>query len=187
MPVGNTGQRGAAVTGALRFNTDTTNLEFYNGATWNPPGFPAGTVMLFAQPAAPLGWTKVTSAAYNNSAIRVITGAGGGTTAGIAFSTVFSSAYTYSGVINITSGQVGNTVLSIAQLASHNHTTGRVFTQMPGPATPIGGNNYDLTFDTGFTGGNAAHTHSLVGAIANGNFTANLGVQYIDVIACSKD
>lgn len=35
IPVGNTSQRTSGVSGALRFNTDNTNLEFHNGTTWS--------------------------------------------------------------------------------------------------------------------------------------------------------
>ncbi|OZA06752.1 MAG: hypothetical protein B7X95_01360 [Methylophilaceae bacterium 17-44-8] len=37
-------------------------------------GFPSGTRMSFQQTSAPTGWTKETNAAYNNVALRIVTG-----------------------------------------------------------------------------------------------------------------
>jgi hypothetical protein len=151
-----------------------------------PPPFPPGTVMLFAQATAPTGWTQLTGAAYNNSSIRLVTGAGGGNGGTIPFNTLFSPVSTYTGAVNITSGQVGDTTLSIAQLASHDHPYDY---PQNGALTgkPDGTNGFDTGRTTGATGGNAVHSHTLVGATANGNFTSNFDVQYVDVIAASKN
>jgi hypothetical protein len=143
--------------------------------------------MPFFQAAAPTGWTQV--ATQNNKGIRIVSGAGGGTGGTIAFSTLFSTTATYTGSINITSGQVGDTALSTAQLASHGHNA-------RGQTTTGGtGGQSCNDFGQGFTttdlvttaGGNAVHTHSLVGAAAGGNFTSNFDLQYIDMILASKD
>jgi hypothetical protein len=143
-------------------------------------------VLSFFQAAAPTGWTQV--ATQNNKGIRIVSGTGGGTGGTIAFSTLFSTATSYSGSINITSGQVGDTSLSESQLASHSHTY---------PSHSIGVTvNYIAAgdpargFGTGSVngaGGNAVHTHSLAGATANGNFTSNFDLQYIDMILASKN
>jgi hypothetical protein len=146
---------------------------------------PAGSVMSFFQAAAPTGWTQV--ATQNNKGIRIVSGTGGGTGGTIAFSTLFSATASYAGTINITSGQVGNTALSEAQLASHTH-----FITAGPPAVIFTNGNQALLYGnaqtpSGATGSNATHTHSLAGAAANGNFTSNFDLQYIDMILASKN
>jgi cytoskeletal protein CcmA (bactofilin family) len=147
--------------------------------------FPAGTLLSFPQAAAPTGWSQV--ATFDDASIRLVGAAGGGGTGGsIGFTTLFSATATYSGSINITSGQVGDTALSEAQLASHTHqipnrSGGGVGT---GFQSQIGGTG---TGSLGFTGGDAVHTHSLAGVAANGNFTSDFAVKYVNYITCSKN
>jgi len=71
---------------------------------------PAGTTMLFAQTAAPTGWTKVTT--HNDKALRVVSG-----TAGSGGSVNFTTAFQSKSVV----GSVGNTILTTAQLPAHTH------------------------------------------------------------------
>ena len=58
-------------------------------ATTITAGFASGTIMLFAQTAAPTGWTK-NSSTGDNSALRVVTG-GVGSGGSVDFTTVFVS------------------------------------------------------------------------------------------------
>lgn len=74
-------------------------------------GIPSGTVMLFFQTAAPTGWTEVTT--QNDKAVRIVSGAGGGTGGSVAFETAFANK-------SVTGTNVA-TGLSTAQLASHSH------------------------------------------------------------------
>jgi hypothetical protein len=67
--------------------------------------------MLFVQTSAPVGWTQQN--AYNDYALRVVAGLGGGTGGTVPFSTAFSTA----GV----TGTVGATVLNATQIPAHNH------------------------------------------------------------------
>jgi hypothetical protein len=162
-----------------------------------PPGgaaaasFPAGTLLSFPQAAAPTGWSQV--ATFDDASIRLVGSTGGGGQGGsIGFATLFSATATYSGSINITSGQVGDTALSTAQLASHSHTVSPAYNlQVQGPNA--GGNQfyssggqqfYTASIDN--TGSSAVHTHSLVGAAAGGNFTSDFSVKYVNYITCSK-
>lgn len=109
---------------------------------------PAGTAMLFAQTAAPTGWTKVTT--HNDKALRVVSG-----TAGSGGSTAFSSVFasrtpagsistsvtvnsataggsvsTSTSIDNATAGGsvdggvVSATTLSEAQIPAHRHVNG---------------------------------------------------------------
>jgi len=72
------------------------------------PAFSTGTVMLFAQAAAPTGWTKITT--QNNKALRVVSGTGGGSGGSVSFTSAFSNQ------------NVGDTALSAAQIPGHAHT-----------------------------------------------------------------
>jgi hypothetical protein len=60
---------------------------------------PSGTVMSFFQAAAPTGWTKVTNAAVDNAALRLVTGTGGGSGGSTGFTTTFTS-YTPGGSVS---------------------------------------------------------------------------------------
>jgi hypothetical protein len=53
--------------------------------------FATGTVLLFYQSAAPTGWTQVTTAGLNDSALRVVTSTGGTTGGSVGFTTAFAS------------------------------------------------------------------------------------------------
>jgi hypothetical protein len=129
---------------------------------------PAGTAMLFAQTAAPTGWTKSTT--HDNKALRVVSGAAasGGT---VAFTTAFSAARGLSGSTD------GHT-LTIAQIPAHTHTQeimggGNIFASGLGYTTTTGA--------TGSAGGGGAHSHTLAAG------SVNLDVQYVDVIIAVKD
>jgi hypothetical protein len=173
-------------------------------ATLNVAAFPSGTIMLFAQTAAPTGWTKSTT--HNNKALRIVSGtaSSGGS---VAFTTAFTSK-AVTGTVSVTAstGQtaapvsVGNTTLSTPQIPSHSHVKGyqsqadgygqnRAQANGPGPSTPS-------TYSTLNTGGGGSHTHPgsggqhshPVSAPASFSGTAiNLAVQYVDVILATKD
>lgn len=82
-------------------------------------GFPPGTRMLFQQTNAPTAWTKETI--HNDKTLRVVSGPV--TTGGsVPFSTAFASkAVTGSNASVVSTGTIGNTALSTAQLPAHVH------------------------------------------------------------------
>lgn len=148
---------------AFLFGTDGTKATAISTLGASP--FPAGTAMLFAQSAAPTGWTKSTT--HNDKALRVVSGATGGSAAGtVAFSTVFSR----------TTDDAAT--LSIAQMPSHTHTYARL--------SAGGGSTYaaDLAETAGSTsaiptssqGSGSSHSHGM-----------DIRVQYVDVIIATKD
>jgi hypothetical protein len=150
-------------------------------------GFPTGTVMLFAQTAAPTGWTKDTTN-YNNSGLRIVTGTAstGGT---VDFTTAFAS-QTPAGSVSITavSGSAGATTLTTPQIPSHTHTVtaSSSVSRIPGsgPAASTTPSN------TGPTGGDGSHTHPFSFSSGTASFTGtaiNLAVKYVDVIRATKD
>lgn len=130
-------------------------------------GFPSGTAMLFAQTAAPTGWTK--SVTHNNKALRVVSGSAssGGS---VAFTTAFAS--------QAVGGTVNNTTLTIAQMPSHSHSVSS-FATAGGTGLSVG--VQDSATLTGSQGGDGAHNHSFTGT------AINLAVQYVDVIIATKD
>jgi len=175
-----------------------------------PEAFPSGTAMLFAQTAAPTGWTKSTT--HNNKALRVVSGtaSSGGS---VAFTTAFAS-QAVSGTVSVSASTgptaapvtVGDTTLSTPQIPSHTHIpvlTGRnapntpgafQFTRITGSNTAHPTRNADIA--TTATGGGGAHSHPGTGGAHNhpvsapASFTGtsiNLAVQYVDVIIATKD
>ncbi len=109
-----------------------------------PPIMPIGTVVLFQQTAAPLGWTKITT--NDNAALRIV--AGSASTGGsVGFTSAFSNQNTGATAPNtggpstntsdgpntnssgaaapLTGGPSTNTtdahILSLAEMPSHNH------------------------------------------------------------------
>jgi N-methylhydantoinase B/oxoprolinase/acetone carboxylase alpha subunit len=121
-------------------------------------GFPTGTRMSFNQTAAPTGWTKDTTAAINDSILRLVTGAvsSGGSTA---FSTWNSS------------GTTGSYTLATADIPSHTHSIniGNTFGSGGG-----GGGTGNIT--SGATGGGGSHSHTL-----------SNNIKYYDFIIASKN
>jgi len=174
-------------TSAVQFVAPSTNGNVLtsNGTTWTSAaaggGFPSGTAILFAQTAAPTGFTK--SLTHNNKALRVVTGtaSSGGTTA---FTTVFTN---QTPTITTSGLSAGATTLTTAQMPSHTHNAGgtqAVTGQSPGygpdvRTTATGGNA------TSSTGGGGSHDHTISGTATSTAITLN--VQYVDVIIATKD
>jgi hypothetical protein len=189
---GGTGASDAATArsnlGAQATLVSETNIKSIDGRTLVGSGtinlIPQGTAMLFAQTAAPTGWTKVTT--HNDAALRVVSGtATSGGTRG------FTSTF----VSTVVSGTVGDTTLTEAQIPSHRHLSGVIddspnafFNQgAEGPSyvgpDGIDGNNNDSYYAgyTSYTGGGEAHSHSFTGT------SIDLAVKYVDVIIATKD
>jgi len=204
------------VTGSFKLNGSTsgtitvapvavagTNTLTLPAITATVDAFPSGTVLVFAQTAAPTGWTKLTT--HDNKALRVVSGAAssGGS---VAFTTAFA--------LQTISGTVGDTTLTAAQIPSHTHTgttsyVGNHTHGTSGSGGEGGGfaasanygntNNYiltaggtnqfitsnagahDHTFTTNATGGGGSHTHTFTGT------SIDLAVAYVDVIMASKN
>jgi len=162
------------------------------------PVVPAGTVMLFVQSAAPVGWTKVTT--HNDKALRVVNGTAG-SGGSLAFSTAMAASRASSSVA--ASGSVGNTTLTTTQMPSHPHDTVADASSASGLTTSNhvsragniygGEQNYTLA-GSGATptlgpsqsvGGGGSHNHSFTGTAHQ--HTLNMSVQYVDVIIATKD
>jgi hypothetical protein len=172
----------ATITVASAFNqANTANTRAIGAfAQANSASFPTGTRLIFAQDAAPTGWTKDTSN-YNDHALRVVTGTGGGTGGSLGFTTAFASR----GI----SGSVGSTTLAESQMPYHSH-------YMPGWSSTgmfgsPGSHGYGFVVDTSgagaypwywlsFTGSGGAHNHSFTGT------NLDMAVRYLNVITATK-
>lgn len=209
---------GSGGTGVTAAGT-SGNLLTSNGSTWvsqapAAQGFDSGTVMLFAQTAAPTGWTKDTSN-YNNSGLRVVTGTAS-TGGSVDFTTAFASK-SVTGTVTVTAstGQtaapvsVGATTLTTPQIPSHNHPFGSAVSGEQDSTTPNAGSygwspsfvrrsspNGGFQTNVAPQGGGGSHTHPGSGgqhahpvsapASFSGN-AINLAVKYVDVIRATKD
>ena len=166
---------------------------------------PSGTRMLFNQTAAPTGWTKDATAALNDSALRIVTGAvaSGGS---LAFSAAFAARRVVSGRTDgfaaggtVNAGTTGATTLSVAQMPSHTH-------QEQGGSYGLGG-HYAVSVANGWSGsrpldsitlpsgGNGSHTHttpaqSFTGTAHSHTLASSslaMNVKYTDLIIATKD
>ena len=135
---------------------------------------PAGTIMLFYQAAAPVGWTQI--ADDGDSLLRMVTGVGGGS--GGTDSPIL---FTYDHI----HGTADHT-LTIAEMPSHRHS-------INSRSNNDGGNNYVedaganetvRSMNTGYQGGGGSHNHGNTQLSDNSlSFTP----RYIDIIQASKD
>ena len=172
------------------YTYDTTSQLWLAAGAIVTPSVPSGSIMPFYQASAPTGWVQNTIASLDDRAIRIVTTAGGGTGGTINFSTLFSPTSTYSGTVTITSGQVGNTTLTTAQLASHSHLLNRTIStlgsQTMNSSYLAAGTNPAGPESVQSAGSSQSHTHSLIGVAAGGNFVSDFGVKYVDMILCIK-
>jgi hypothetical protein len=177
------------------------NVLTSNGTNWTSAAaaaFDSGTVMLFAQTAAPTGWTK-DSSNYNNSGLRVVTGSAS-TGGSVDFTTAFAS-QTPTGSVSISSvsGSAGATTLGIPTIPSHNHPGSRLNPSEGTTRTGYNGNVYttypDFNTIPGSSnvapeGGSGSHTHPFSFSSGSGTFSGNainLAVKYVDVIRATKN
>ena len=189
------------------------NVLTSDGTDWTSAapggGFDSGTRMIFAQNAAPTGWTKDTTN-YNQHAMRIVTGTGGGTAGTVDFTSAFTS-QAVAGSVAITglSGTAGATTLSTPQIPSHTHAgiatsfstfnnppsshnaVGRVDPGAPRPKGQPGTPKTGISVNnTGATGGGGSHDHPFTFSSGTATFTGtaiDLAVKYLDVITATAD
>jgi hypothetical protein len=138
--------------------------------------------MLFAQTAAPTGWTK-NSSTGDNSALRVVTGAVG-SGGSVDFTTVFVS--NRSVTISSLTGSAGATTLTTPQIPSHTHSfPTNTDTTLAGDRVETANTFTGFNITSTATGGGGSHTHPLT--VSGGSAEVNLAVKYVDVIRATKD
>jgi hypothetical protein len=160
----------------------STGITFSDGTSTNTNLMPAGTLMLFQQTSAPVGWTKQTL--HDNKSLRVVTGtaSSGGS---IGFTTFFNaSSVTPSGTVN-------NTTLAANQLGNHTHSYAAPDGALSGlyayGASRKQSSNFNVPSSVGANSGGinegsgTAHNHGFTGT------AMNFAVQYVDLIIASKN
>lgn len=163
--------------------------------------YPSGTVKVFYQAAAPVGWAQTTT--HNDKALRVVSGNGGGSGG----TTVLSSAFTnfsVSGPWSCTTG-TGNGVnpgggsMTAAELPAHAHASGGEIGLAINPINPDGAYTGGTVRAAGGWTRNSPATGNVNNPVAvtglhahpyssSGTTPAqpvNLAVNYVDMIICS--
>ena len=178
----------------------TGNILTSNGTDWTSAaaagGFDSGTRMIFAQNAAPTGWTKDTTN-YNQHAMRIVTGTAGGTAGTVDFTSAFTS-QSVAGSVAVTaiSGSAGSTTLSTPQIPSHTHSVSGPWSSSTSPNKGPGskyGNGIGTatpTINTNATGGGGSHDHPFSFSSGTASFTGtaiDLAVKHLDVITATQD
>jgi len=144
---------------------------FLTNSTSQPDKFVSGTRMVFAQAAAPLGWTQVVS--IDDKVLRVTDGTG----------YISGGSWTISGVT------VDGHAITIDEMPSHDHRPmngiGGTATNAIDATTGFSGRDNDDAFVAATnlieaTGGGDTHTHGLT---ADGNWRP----AYLDIILATKD
>lgn len=150
---------------------------------------PTGTKLLFAQAAAPTGWTQIATDLADNRMLRVVKAAGGG------------SGGSHSPILNDVVPSHTHSFTTGIESASHSHGVsdpGHAHYTLGqygggGSGVPGGGNGtgsyayYTSSSGTGISIGtqSANHTHS--GTTNGGSSATNWQPRYLDLILCSKD
>ena len=127
--------------------------------------FSSGDRLLFQQTTAPVGYTKETDSAFNDVALRIVTG-----TAGSGGATAFTSVF---GASKVTGGHT----VTISEMPAHDHnlaasTTGSGFAS----TGSTDGSSINGSMNTETIGGGGSHDHTL-----------SLDLKYRDVIIAEKD
>jgi hypothetical protein len=169
-PLANPSLTGTPLAPTATAGTNTTQIATTAFVLAN--NFPAGTAMLFAQTAAPTGWTKSTT--HDNKALRVVSG-----TASYGGSTSFTSVFTS----RTPTGYVADTTLSTAQMPSHTHyyEASNNTNQGAGLGGYLIANRGTYGANTGGAGGDGAHGHGF------GGYAMDFAVAYVDVIIATKN
>ena len=147
-------------------------LLTYQDVPPSVPVFPSGTKLTFNQTTPPLGWTKLTTSAYNNAGFRSTTGTVG--TGGLDdFTTTFGTGKSTAG-FSLSAGHNGP--------HSHNLAGGSPVLSGGGSdlGVPGGGGTASQIYGspaTDSSGSGTAHAHSLTG----------MNLKYVDLIVASKD
>ena len=170
---------------SLLGHSTSGNVLTSNGSGWSSSAlFVSGTALVFAQTAAPTGWTKSTT--HNDKALRVVSGSAssGGS---VAFTTAFASQAVAG---TNASGAVSAHTLTTAEMPSHNHTSQAgsdyIYNAGGGGVQCSGGSNDGQRSAMTFTGGGGSHDHNFTQPTFSGT-AINLAVSYVDVIIATKD
>ena len=132
---------------------------------------PTGTVMIFAQASAPVGWSKNTG--HNNKALRVVSGSGGGSGGNRAFTVAFADAQSTGGSIDSSGLTVSGNVIS-----SFDNTSGNLALDLSidGEPSHNWGSPGNASVSMGISGSPNVSMGNI--SINAGNLVANAGNLY---------
>ena len=156
--------RGSNPHGFLR-SDGSIDISDYITLSEVPVEIPSGTRMIFYQASAPTGWTKVTDSFVNNTAMRIVTGSGGGAySSGSSFTTIFTSNRATTG------GSVQSTTLSSNQMPAHSHSGSTGSTGSHSHSGSTGNQDRNHTHSGGTSGaGSHNHGYTYYGPGGSGN------------------
>lgn len=188
-----TGTPSAPTAAAGTNTTQIATTAFIQSAIAAASVFPSGTKLMFAQPAAPAGWTQVTDDSATNRMLRVVNTAGGG------------AGGTHSPILNNVVPSHTHGFTTGIESANHTHGVNDPGHQHTGVGFPEYG--WDGAYSVNANGANThrdtsrstavsgvgislggmtvSHTHS--GSTDNGSSQTNWTPRYIDMILCSKN
>ena len=153
------------ITGAMTLtHTQLNKAAYLDGGNVNS--------LLFYQSAAPTGWTKNTTAALNDHALKIVTSEAwvGGTQGTSAFSTVFGKTATDSHTL--TSAQSG--------VPAHTHL-------MTSDGVPQGSSGTGADRNSGTSRSSPTDANTAADAASGHTHNMDIRVKYLDMIIASKD
>ena len=183
--------------GRILYDENTNLLYFADSSRWTGAGaFESGTVMLFGNTTAPIGWTRKTD--WQDNAMFCFSATG---TPGNGGNVNPQSAHTHSApshthtMQNHTHATTGHQ-LTISEMPSHNHTY--VGSHEDDHVAPSSSGDREMdaqTKTTGSRGGNQEHSHGDTGAPSNnttstssaGTTGGNILPYYQEILAAQKD
>ena len=181
----------------VTYNALLANGDIGTGATQVSQGnhthsglIVSGTVMLFGQASAPVGWTQKVTGFSNNAMIVVTTGSGAGQ-GGSADARSYNPAVSSVAVGNH-NHSTGSHALTTAEMPVHSHPAppGLFFTSYTGGGI-VGSGDKAVPFSaTGNAGSGVAHNHGSTGSAGTHNHTinySNYAPYYFRIIAATKD
>ena len=169
----------------------STGIDFGAGGTVTTRYYviPQNDAKLFIQAAAPTGWTRVVQ---NDKALRVVSAAGNGGSAGgtNSFSSTFA-AQTFSATVPVTINAFSLTATTIDSntMAVHSHPINAGGTYVTNAPNPSQGSSTGVgpSATTGNTGNSGSHTHAVnyTSASGPGSAPVSMAIQYVDCNICS--
>lgn len=151
---------------------------------------PAGTRMPFQQTTPPTGWTKEVGAAYNDAALRLVTGAVTPTGGADVFTTVFGAGK-LTGGHSITQAELPNVNFTVTD--THYHTTHIGKCQRAGGLgapfvdTPDGDIDGFTIYQTSGPAGGSIIVASGGAGTAHDHTRPNMNLKYADFVIGQKD
>lgn len=147
-----------------------------------------GTKVIFPQAAAPSGWTL--DATHNDKALRIVSGAGGGSGGSSAFSTEFNGSTTSTLAGDHTHTiTVASHALTITEMPTHSHGGLNVITNSASTGVSLaspGGNPVAAITPEG-SGGGHGHPGSGATGVSGHSHSVAFDVTYVDSIICTRD